>query len=871
MEKSIARIKLKHYWIVAFILGSVAMYLMLSYSQRLSTGKYILLADDALEIYIANLRMYAKNILHRETIWYSFASYLGMNTSLGLAKQMFCPLNLLYIVFYKADVNVITAVIIIIKTGLAAAAFQLFVSKALKIRNYYSVLFAVFYSLCSFAVLYGTVHFMWLDGMYVLPVVALATYKAVNEGKYALLSATYAYIFIVQYYQGFLMLIFGLMYFALVLCLLRRNKGNCPSWKHVVKYICSVAIAVLISAFLLLPVFLFLRSDPSFRLSFDGKETTLMQVFNNLFWGEEQNFSLAPYVYCGIPVLLMFPFYFMNKKIPVKERIVYGVLLAFFSVACFVSPLLAFLHAFEKVEMWNFRFAFIPAFILCCIASKQAVYIKHIRPKSILIYCVFLILFFITEGRLESLEIGGISNNSLLVLAVNFGFAVLWIGLVILYIKKTKYRLTLGVLFLFLAMFETISNGSFCLSDKEYRSMVEREEYYYLWTEDMDYVVNGLDSIEGKNFYRMVVTGDYLYNSDSFCGYNGLIDYGTSGNDKTINFLKDMGLYVKNNRVSSTGITPTLGMLLSVKYNIRLHTEMEQLGYDTKPDIEENPDILPIAFMAEDEILTDAEMTNNVFENQNRIFKQLSGLDDLFIPVTDELRTTDEDGLQLSKEDMPIISSTDTNSGLIVFRVSQTNHPVYMQIASSFMPEDEQGIYYDRIDNMSFTEDSYAWIPFAAKLWMSGDNHYLPLRSNEGSSVNFPTDGIYVYELNTDRMREIEESLKKESFQPEIVKNGYLKGSVSVSDDKRVLFTSVPYEEGWKAFVNNQEIKCVPVLNGTFLGIVLPDKGEFEIELKYQCPGTRIGRILTLFGCLLLTILFIFERRIKKSKAKVQQ
>ena len=409
------------------------------------------------------------------------------------------------------------------------------------------------------------------------------------------------------------------------------------------------------------------------------------------------------------------------------------------------------------------------------------------------------------------------------------------------------------------------------MSDKEYRSIVEREEYYYLWTEDMDYVVNGLDSIEGKNFYRMVVTGDYLYNSDSFCGYNGLIDYGTSGNDKTINFLKDMGLYVKNNRVSSTGITPTLGMLLSVKYNIRLHTEMEQLGYDTKPDIEENPDILPIAFMAEDEILTDAEMTNNVFENQNRIFKQLSGLDDLFIPVTDELRTTDEDGLQLSKEDMPIISSTDTNSGLIVFRVSQTNYPVYMQIASSFMPEDEQGIYYDRIDNMSFTEDSYAWIPFAAKLWMSGDNHYLPLRSNEGSSVNFPTDGIYVYELNTDRMREIEESLKKESFQPEIVKNGYLKGSVSVSDDKRVLFTSVPYEEGWKAFVNNQEIKCVPVLNGTFLGIVLPDKGEFEIELKYQCPGTRIGRILTLFGCLLLTILFIFERRIKKSKAKVQQ
>ena len=865
MEKVIKKIKPKYYWIVAFLLGSLAMYIMLSYAQMLTTGKYILLAGDALD-YVANIHMYAGNILHGETVWYSFASFLGMNTAGGLAEVMFSPFNFFYILFYKADVNVITAIVVILKTGLAAATFQTYASKTLKIHNFYSILFAVFYSMCSFTVLYGIIHFMWLDGLYILPLVTLATDKAVREAKYSLLTILYSYIMVVQMYQSYLLIIFSLMYFVLLLCLMKKDYRKKTAWKHVVRYICSLIISVMIASFLFLPVILFRFSNPG-QFSFQGTETTLMHVFNNLFWGEVQDFTIAPYVFSGIPCLLLLPFYFINKKIAVRERMQFAVLFGFFAIACIFSPVLAFLHAFEIVETWNFRFGFILVFLICAIACKEAVYIKQIKAKSIFFYCIFLILFFIVEGRLERLEIGSISHNNLPGLFINFVFVAFWVSLAYLFIKKSNYRMTISVLFIFAALGECISNGCYCLASDEYRSYVQKEDYYYSWHKDMDYVMSEINKNERDNgLFRMAVTGDYNRNSDALCGYYGLTDQSSFYNNTISVFLKNMGLYVEENKISATGLTPPIEKLLSIKYRISLHSDMAVMGAEMAPDINKINDCLPMAFMVNEEALVNSEMSSNSFENQNLIIHKLSGIDALYTPVDSSLITRDECGLSLSEDEFPILYTDSTGGGLIVFRVSNKNNPVFMQISSpDIVAEEQQRIYYDNSENMTFYDDNYAGIPFSAKLWQSKDNHYLSLRAAEGDSVYFPTDGVFIYELNTDKMDEMVKILMKEPFVPEIVQNGYLKGTVTVADERRVLFTSVPYEKGWVASVNNKAIQCVPVLNETFLGIVLPDKGQYEIELKYHCPGARLGGIVSLIGLIFLSLQFIlFERGTEK-------
>ncbi|MBR3637730.1 MAG: YfhO family protein [Lachnospiraceae bacterium] len=862
MEKLFKRIKLKYYWIVAFLLGTLGMYVMLSYAQMLSTGKYILLADDGLYLYAAEIRMCVKNILHGESLWYSFANCLGANTAAGLAGVMFNPFNILFILFPKADVNIIAAVIVIAKTGTAAAAFQIFSSKVLKIRNFYSILFALFYSMCSFGMIYGPVHFNWLDGLYILPLTAIAVYKAVREGKYFLLAISYAYIFIAQPYQGFLMAVFGLLYFALLLGFSGKEKRTGPVWIRILKFLFSFLTAVLIAAFVLLPAVLCLRTYYTFDFSVPETKTTLMQVFNNLFWGEIQNFTLAPYVYCGVPCLLLLPFYFTEKRIPAKERTLYGILLAVFAIACIFPPVLAFLQAFDRSGTWNYRFAFIITFLLCTMACRETVYIRHIKAKSFLVYGIFLLVFFIAEGRLEKLEIGGLSKNNLMGLAINAAFILVWTVLVWAYITKRKYRMTLSVLVLFVTLFECIGNGCFCLSSDEYRALAEKEGYYYAWSDDMDYVFGEVGKKEtGDEFYRMIILGDYHKNSDADKGYNGLTDYGFSGNERIKSFMRNIGFYVEENRISVTGYTEPSEMLLGVKYNARLHSDMVVLGYDSKPDIKENGQVLPIGFMVEKGALNHVEMTDNVFENQNVIFQSISGVDGMFEPVSENLITVDTDGLILSEEENPVIYADNSGSGLIVFRVSETDNPVYMQIASSVLPGETEGLYYDISENMASGSDSCPWISFAAKLWESGSNHYLSLRSGDGFPGYFPTDDIYIYELNRDKMTEAEESLKSEPFVTEIIRNGYMKGRVSVKDDRRVLFLSVPYEEGWKVNINNTDAECVPVLNGTFLGVVLPDKGEYEIELKYHCPGAKAGGFISLAGLGLLALLLVTEMK----------
>ena len=169
-KKVIPAINERYYFIPAFFAGCLFMYLFLSFSGLLTSGKYCMLSSDSLEIYVPNIREMCRNILNGENIYYSWSHSMGMNMSLSLAFYgAFNPFNLLYLIFFHADPNIITAVIVILKTGLAAMTFQLFSSRGLKITNFSSVFFALFYSMCSFQVSFDVVNFIWMDALYMFP------------------------------------------------------------------------------------------------------------------------------------------------------------------------------------------------------------------------------------------------------------------------------------------------------------------------------------------------------------------------------------------------------------------------------------------------------------------------------------------------------------------------------------------------------------------------------------------------------------------------------------------------------------------------------------------------------------------------------
>lgn len=84
--------------------------------------------------------------------------------------------------------------------------------------------------------------------------------------------------------------------------------------------------------------------------------------------------------------------------------------------------------------------------------------------------------------------------------------------------------------------------------------------------------------------------------------------------------------------------------------------------------------------------------------------------------------------------------------------------------------------------------------------------------------------------------------------------------------EKRIVFFSIPFDDGWSVFVNGAPVN-VRRTNIGFMGVAL-EEGSSEIELKYFPPRMKQGKYITLMAILIIAILFIVGFLKKNTKAK---
>ena len=86
------------------------------------------------------------------------------------------------------------------------------------------------------------------------------------------------------------------------------------------------------------------------------------------------------------------------------------------------------------------------------------------------------------------------------------------------------------------------------------------------------------------------------------------------------------------------------------------------------------------------------------------------------------------------------------------------------------------------------------------------------------------------------------------------------KNSISHSysaTDATLLVYTIPYERGWRATVNGEDL-VIRELNQGFIGVEIPEAGEFEIVLRYRTPGIVTGMVVT--GVMLFLIIGHFAK-----------
>jgi len=88
------------------------------------------------------------------------------------------------------------------------------------------------------------------------------------------------------------------------------------------------------------------------------------------------------------------------------------------------------------------------------------------------------------------------------------------------------------------------------------------------------------------------------------------------------------------------------------------------------------------------------------------------------------------------------------------------------------------------------------------------------------------------------------------------------KAKITLEDSKLVFF-SVPYDDGWTAYVNGNPADVEQVSCG-FMA-VKADSGENEIEFRYSTPGLKYGLIISAGGITILVIYLLICRKRKKN------
>ena len=337
----------------------------------------------------------------------------------------------------------------------------------------------------------------------------------------------------------------------------------------------------------------------------------------------------------------------------------------------------------------------------------------------------------------------------------------------------------------------------------------------------------------GGGFFRMGATEDRGLNSPLAFGYAGLTHYSSLYNYDVNTLTRRLGFAQSWMWCAYYGSTPVTDALLGVRYVI----SPGELPYEAVAraggyTLYENPDVLPIAFLSAGEDVPVLSAAATPFERQNELLSDLAGASAAaFIPVDGSV----SDG---------------------AFTFTGTGRAVYADLSASGLREvlvNGEHMMYLGTDETTCIR--YLGTPAAGEVWTVSVQH------SGGWSVPEP----FLWELDSPEPWESRWSAVAGAVRAvgkaevlEVKQGGAVRLDLT-ADSPRRLLTTIPAEDGWRAWVDGERADTVVWLD-TFLSLDLP-AGTHQVELRYTAPGLMPGLALGLASAAGLALACIIRRK----------
>lgn len=779
------------------------------------------------------------------SLFYSWNMGMGVNFFLIMAYYAFSPIYLLSVVFPKEGLREFMMLATAIKIALAGSFLSIYLKHTFKREDYSITLFGLLYAFCGFTMGYYW-NIMWLDAVMFLPLILLGLNQLVDGKGHLLFVISLALAMISNFYIGFFICEFLLVYYFVVYAL--RTTGF--NFKHFIKKLLEMglfsALGIGLAAVVLFPTFRGLQLTHAVKISFPTEFKfyfSYLEIMNNMLAGVTPSVkSGLPNIFSGFVSVYFLVFFFTSKTVAIKEKVISLLLIAFFMLSFNINYLNFIWHGFHFPNEVPYRFAFIFSFLVITWAYKGFQDVDGIERRNIWFMSLFLLGYLLVNERL------GLNN---IVFFVSLGLLAVYSAVVLLkrYEKVPQKTFVIalsviivGEMILSAILGTTATGGS------------TRSSYPYLKTEVTDAVEQIYASDD--DIYRIDMVKWYSTNDPTLYDYRGVSIFSSTINSNVTVFLQKLGLGASSdaNRYLFAANTPVANGMLGVKYFLGRNNDgyVPNAGYAITMDTErlkvyQNTYPLPVGFMVNNMIYTWDNSNRIPFKNQEDFVRSAIGYPvNLFtdVPVSDEQYTnmtrtsvsnnrfnyTNDDAAQVGNATITIVAPETKQMYLYMFA-----NRAYKAKVTVGGKTTEYEIRRGLVIDVGIREkDEQIKVDFEVHAASSG---YFDLQAVTFDEVAY--QGVH-------------EQLIDEPLQITKFTDTKIEGTVTVLEDG-LLYTSIPYEKGWQVKVDGKTVEKIDIKNA-MIGVPL-SPGTHKLVFKYRPDGLKAGLWISFSSILVLMLI----------------
>ena len=767
-------------------------------------GEECFLRTDMYHQYAPFFSEFQYKLTHGGSLLYSWDIGMGVNFSALYAYYLASPMNWLVALCPRQFLIEFMTVLIVIKTGLSGLFFTWYLRKHTGTREFGSCFFGIFYALSGYMAAYSW-NIMWLDCILLFPVILFGLERLVKEKKGMVYCIALGLSILSNYYISIMICIFMVIYAAVLVILYPPKKGK-EFAATAGRFTLYSLLAGGLAAVVLLPEIYALQATASGNFDFPKTVSSYFSIFDMIarhIGNVQTEIGLDhwPNIYCGVAVLMLLLLYLGNKNIKIKEKAVYFSLLLFFYASFSVNVLNFIWHGFHYPNSLPCRQSFIYIALVLVMCYKAYLELKNTPWKHIVMAFWGAAAFVILAEKL-------VDNEEQFHFAVFYAailFLALYTGCIYLYHSRKWCRDGVLLAVLGLVFCESAVNMAVTSIPTTSRTA---------YVKDNEDTMLLADSIRSSVFYRIEKGESRTKNDGAWMNFPSASLFSSVASAAMSDFFKSVGCESSTNAYSVKGSTPFIDALLATRYGIYPDQQpadglKEQIGRQGSMWFYENKYTLPVGFVMPQDMETNWVLDSGNPANVQNDLSSVLGVSNLLVPA---------EGVSEGKK---LTFTADASGDYYVYVTNKKVEEVSAEIG-------ERSLSFDNVDRGYFLELGY--LPKGQEVILQSQTDGNPAMQAE------------IWRFDPEAMEEIYQCLSKSPLELSSWTDTGLAGSINTPEGG-TMFTSIPYDKGWKIWVDGTAVSGRPVFDA-FLGVDL-EPGEHKIRLSYEPQGLKTGAVIT--------------------------